>query len=91
MIVSEALEQPAGTEVTVEGFLIEDGGTLFISEALAESFPPQPGGPRAEVEGIDIGQLDGVNEEGPVRWLDTAVTITATVQDGRLIDARTAD
>lgn len=91
MTVADAAAADSGTPVTVQGFLIEDGGVLFVSESIAESFPPQPGGVRMEVEGIDLGQVDGVNEEGPIRWLDNPVSISGTVDGGRIIGAALAD
>ena len=87
MSVAEASNQPNGTTVVVTGFLIEDSGVLAISDSIAESYPPQSGGPRLEVEGIDLATVPGVNEEGPVRWLDQPVEITGTIEDGRIVDA----
>ena len=87
MNVLDAAAQPEGTRVTVTGVLIEDTGTLFIAEALAESFPPQPGGAALEIEDLLIDEFDGVISEGNVMWRDEPATITATLQDGKLTDS----
>jgi len=91
MNVEEASAQGDGTGVTVKGFLIEDSGTLRISDLIAESFPPQSGGATMEVEGLVIEVFDGISEEGSVRWRDEPATITATVEQGKLVDAAAAD
>ena len=89
--IAEALATPAGTTVSLEGFLIEDGGELRLAETLAESFPPQAGGRSIAVQGIDLAAVDGVRQQGPIRWLDAPVPVTGTVDDGRLVDAAIAD
>jgi hypothetical protein len=87
MNVLDAAAQPEGTRVTVTGVLIEDTGTLFIADALAESFPPQPGGATLEIEDLLIDEFDGVITEGPIQWRDEPATITATLQGGLLTDS----
>ena len=94
MDIAEAAGQASGSPATVEGFLIEDTGLLFVSQFLAESYPPQPGGATLQVEGFtidaDIAGLGGVsvNEVGAIRWLDTTVTVSGTIEDGRMVAAR---
>lgn len=91
MNVLDASTQAEGAVVTVQGFLIDDTGTLYIADLIAESFPPQPGGPTLEVEGLDLDRFDGVSEEGPIRWRDEPATITATLKSGKLVNATRAD
>lgn len=91
MNVLDAASQPDGTRVTVTGVLIDDTGTLFIADALAESFPPQPGGATLEVVDMDISQFDSVAIEGPIQWRDEPATIIATIEDGKLTDSRIID
>ena len=87
LTVSEAGAEADGTAVTVRGLLIEDSGVLLLAEALAESYPPQPGGATLEVDGLDIGTFDDVVEAGPVRWLDRPIVISGTIDGGRLTGA----
>ncbi len=91
MTVADAAALNDGSVATVSGFLIEDSGVLFIADLIAESYPPQPGGATMEVDGIDISGLASVNQEGPVRWLDAVVTVSGTVNSGRLTSATVID
>lgn len=91
MNVEDAAAQADGTAVTVTGYVFEDTGTVLIADLIAESFPPQPGGQTLEVDGLDITEFDGVTTEGPISWTDRPVTITATVEGGRLTGAAKAD
>jgi hypothetical protein len=90
LTVGQAVAVADGTEVQVRGVLIEDGGTLFVAEALAESYPPQPGGATIEVDGFDITTLDGLESAGPVRWLDRPTTLTGVMVGGRLTGVEVA-
>ena len=79
--VTEALTHVGGESVLVNGalFIDEDGGVL-LCEAIAESFPPQCGGARLEVEGLDpAGQL--LEEANGVRWAE-AVQLFGRVVEG---------
>lgn len=70
--VTEALGHLGGGPVLVNGalFIDEEGGVL-LCEAIAESFPPQCGGARLEVQGLDPGgQL--LEEANGVRWTEPA-------------------
>lgn len=90
MEISEVESQTEGSAVTVTGFLIEDGGVVYLAEMLAESFPPQAGGTTIVVTGLDPEAMAAAEVEGPVRWLDGPVTLEATVSGGELAEASMA-
>ncbi len=80
-------------EVVVTGYLfVLDGDAVVLAELIAESFPPQPGGARITVEGLD---LDGIDlEQAPegselatTRWSSESVTLTGSVISGVLTGA----
>ena len=80
--VTDALEQAGGDEpLLVNGslFVDADGGAL-LCEAIAESFPPQCGGLRLEVRGLDPeGQV--LEEAEGVRWAESVQLL------GRVVEA----
>ena len=70
--VPEAIAS-AGTveEVLVNGSLfIDPDGTVLLCEAIAESFPPQCGGARLEVRGLDLDAVPELQEANGVRWAE---------------------
>jgi hypothetical protein len=69
--VQEALDYTGGAEVLVNGSLVIDpDGVVLLCDALAESFPPQCGGARLEVRGLDPAGQPDLQEANGVRWLD---------------------
>lgn len=80
--VTEAIGQAGGGPVLVNGalFIDEEGGVL-LCEAIAESFPPQCGGARLEVQGLDPGgQL--LEEANGVRWTESTQLFGRVVAGG---------
>ncbi len=79
--VADALEHQATDDiVTVSGALFVDAdGTMWLCDAIAESFPPQCGGDRIEVEGLDPGDVPNLQEEQDVRWSES-VTLVGSVE-----------
>lgn len=75
MSVSEALKHRAtGDLVFVKGSLfVGPDGTVLLCEAIAESFPPQCGGARLEVRGLDLATVADLQAEGEVRWAERVV------------------
>jgi hypothetical protein len=58
-------------EVLVNGNLfIDPGGTVRLCDAIAESFPPQCGGARLEVRGLDLEGVPQLQEANGVRWAE---------------------
>lgn len=70
--VAQALtHQMTDDLVTVTGALFVDpDGTVRICDAIAESFPPQCGGDRMVVEGLDLETIADLQTEGDVSWAE---------------------
>jgi hypothetical protein len=81
MSVAEALGHRATDDlVTVSGALFVDGdGTVRLCDAIAESFPPQCGGERIVVQGLDLDAVAGLQTEGDVSWAE-GVTLFGSVE-----------
>ncbi len=75
----------ASGPVAVHGFLVVVDGEARICEALAESFPPQCGGPSITLTSYDQVDPDDLQSEGAVTWTDYAVTIFGEMVDGTLV------
>jgi hypothetical protein len=80
MSVADALGHQATDDlVVVAGALFVDAtGGVLLCDAIAESFPPQCGGDRIAVEGLDLASLD-LEEANGVRWAE-AVTLLGSVE-----------
>jgi hypothetical protein len=59
--------------------LIDAEGTVLLCDAIAESFPPQCGGERITVEGLDLAGIAGLQEANGVRWAE-GVTLLGSVE-----------
>jgi hypothetical protein len=69
--IDEAIAQGGGEALLVNGaLLIDPAGTVRLCSLMAESFPPQCGGTRLQVMGLDIGSLPNLQEANGVRWAD---------------------
>jgi hypothetical protein len=80
--VADALGHQATDDlVTVTGALFGDAdGTVYLCDAMMESFPPQCGGERIRVEGLgDLRDVAGIQFEGDVAWAE-AVTLFGSVE-----------
>jgi hypothetical protein len=87
--VEEAIAAPADRPHLVRGYLfVYADGRMVIADAIAESFPPQPGGATLEVEGFSVegmtGFTDGPEGHELAQWSDEPVEILGTVADGVL-------
>jgi len=80
MSVAEALGHRATDDlVTVTGSLFVDSdGTVRLCDAIAESFPPQCGGERIVVQGLDLDAIANLQTEGEVSWAE-GVTLFGSV------------
>jgi len=83
-LVSEVVESGASGLMTVEGSLLVERGRSRLCAALAESFPPQCGGPSLAVTNADSSAFPRLAREGDVAWSDRPVELTGTVADGRI-------
>jgi len=81
MSVADALgHQPTDDIVTVSGALfVNADGTVLLCDAIAESFPPQCGGERIRVQGLDVAAVPGLQTEGEVSWAE-GVTLLGSVE-----------
>jgi hypothetical protein len=79
--VAQALTHRATDDlVTVSGALFVDAdGTVRLCDAIAESFPPQCGGDRLIVQGLDLATVAGLQTEGEVSWAE-GVTLFGSVE-----------
>jgi len=79
--VAGALEnRGSGDLVAVSGALFVDpDGTAWLCDAIAESFPPQCGGDRIEVGGLELADVPNLQEESDVRWSES-VTLVGSVE-----------
>ena len=74
--VDEALVAEHGARVVVSGALFVDAdGTIRLCDAIAESFPPQCGGNRIVVEGLDLADVPGLEQANGVRWAESAQVV----------------
>ncbi len=74
--------EPEG-DVSVVGVLVIDSAGSRLCFALAESFPPQCGGPAVVISGLDDLDLQFEEAEG-VRWTDPAVVVKGRYADATL-------
>jgi hypothetical protein len=81
MSVADALGHQATDDlVTVSGALFVDpDGTVRLCDLIAESFPPQCGGARIVVEGLDLDLIGDLQTEGDVSWAE-GVTLFGSVE-----------
>lgn len=78
--VQEALDSDLTESLLVNGALFVDPeGRVLLCDAIAESFPPQCGGARIAVEGLDLSSIADLQEEGAVRWAE-GVQLLGTVE-----------
>jgi hypothetical protein len=82
--VAEALGAAPGSTVTVHGNVITTAGITVLCEMLAETHPPQPGGARIVVEGLDVATLDDTETVGDTTWTTDQRSVTG-VFDGDVL------
>jgi hypothetical protein len=81
--VEQALEVESDTPVLVRGFLVVADRARLCS-ALAESYPPQCGGPSLVVEDLPPRELERLERAEGVAWSERQVTLRGLVDDGVL-------
>ena len=72
-----SIDEALGQAGTVTGPLLINGalfiapdGTVLLCSAIAESFPPQCGGSRLLVRGLDPATVPDLQEANGVRWAE---------------------
>ena len=89
--VTEALDSTLAGPLLVNGFIVTTpDGLVYLAELLAESFPPQPGGDRLIVEGLDLDAFAGLTSAQGITWSDEHVQVLGIVADGTLTISATA-
>ena len=88
--VPEALRSEASGPLLVHGFLIAEGDRVRLCEAAAESYPPQCGGAFLEVRGLDLSSIEGLSQEGDVRWAEGETSLLGERQGGVLVVTTTS-
>ena len=82
--VEDALASEDDGPLSVSGNLLASGGEVRLCSALAESFPPQCGGPSLLVRGLRSADVEGVVTVEGVSWSDRPVVLLGVVRDGTL-------
>jgi len=89
--VADALQADASALVLVEGYLfVLEDGTVVLADAIAESYPPQPGGATIVVEGFStegmaLEMAPEDSELATVRWTSEPYGVLGSVQGGVLV------
>jgi hypothetical protein len=68
----------------VSGNLLVQGGEARLCSALAESFPPQCGGPSLLVDGLDLDTVADLTTQGDVSWTDRPIVLEGVVDGDTL-------
>ena len=85
LTVTDALSGSHDGPAHVQGFLITvPDGTVYLSETIAESFPPQPGGDRIVVVGLSLEGVEDLQTEQGISWVDKLVEIAGMLENGIL-------
>jgi hypothetical protein len=89
--VAELLATSSDGPFLVNGYLfVATDGSVVISDAIAESYPPQPAEAQVPVEGVDLMQLPlvegSVDSEIPTSsWTEQPVQLLGDLIDGVLV------
>ena len=91
LTIADALASDATGTIAVQGFLVDNGTTARLCEALAESYPPQCGGDSIPVAGYEeMIDVPLASAQG-VTWTDEYVTLFGEIIDGTfVVDATVA-
>jgi hypothetical protein len=82
--IEQAIASNLDGPLLVSGNVLAEGDEIHFCSALAESFPPQCGGPSLRVEGLKLEEVDGLVTEGDVSWTDRPIQLLGIVEDGVL-------
>jgi hypothetical protein len=88
LTIDQALATSSDLPLLVKGSLVAaDGEAPKLCSALAESYPPQCGGPSLVIEGLDLATLDGLQstdnpELAQVTWSESEITLLGTLSEG---------
>lgn len=69
--IADAVNQAGQEPLLINGALfVNADGTVLLCDAIAESFPPQCGGTRLDVRGLDLSGVPDLQEANGVRWAE---------------------
>jgi hypothetical protein len=88
--IEQALASGSGETILVNGSLLASDGEVRLCSALAESWPPQCGGPSLVVEGLELEEVDGLTRGGGAAWTDRPIQLLGNVEGDRLVVSTTA-
>ncbi|MFN2484219.1 MAG: hypothetical protein ABR509_04690 [Candidatus Limnocylindria bacterium] len=78
--IQEAVDSTSTESLLVNGALfIDPDGNVLLCDAIAESLPPQCGGLRLAVEGLDVSSIPDLQEQGAMRWAE-GVQLLGTIE-----------
>ena len=94
--IEEATASPLEGPLMVNGYLVAlDGEDVQLCSMLAESYPPQCGGPSLMVNGLHLETVDGlVQPDDPAlagtAWSEEPVSILGDIEDGVITVSETS-
>ncbi|HZJ02905.1 MAG TPA: BsuPI-related putative proteinase inhibitor [Thermoleophilia bacterium] len=83
--VAEALDRDKPGRYSLMGFLISTADGIRLCDGLAESYPPQCGGPSVSVEGLEMDRVTGLSRapDSEVAWTDFPIALEGSL-DGEV-------
>ncbi len=82
LTVGEALDSTLDQFLLVNGFLVGNEEDIYFCALLAESYPPQCGGDRLRVAGLNLDDMTGLESQGGITWSPGFVQLLGRVVDG---------
>ena len=73
--VAQVLSDDADMPCTLLGYVVVSGGVATVSDLLAESFPPQPGGSWIAIENPASLQLASTENFDSTEWTPSMVSV----------------
>ena len=80
--VATVASTPIDGGFVISGFYFDDGTGVRLCDALAESFPPQCGGPSIPFDNTAGADLGVLSIEQGVTWSDQPILVEGEVVDG---------
>jgi hypothetical protein len=89
LTVGEALDSTLDQFLLVNGFLVGNEEDIYLCALLAESYPPQCGGDRLQVAGLNLEDMTGLDRQGGITWSPGLVQLLGRVVDGVITVSKT--
>jgi hypothetical protein len=80
--IATVADTPIDGGFVISGFYFDDGTGVRLCDALAESFPPQCGGPSIPFDNTAGADLGVLSIEQGVTWSDQPILVEGEVVDG---------